>query len=179
MNAQTESLYHVLEALKGSVLNEFKNYSDKQLQFRPDAESWNLLQVLEHLVLAEKMTLLSIRKGLSRGDRVRNQSAGSKLRMMALKIALFLPLKFKAPKMVEVGNSGKGFRELSKDWDIVREQIRELLAGANEEALRKELFLHPRAGMLTIPQALDFLKSHLQHHQKQIESIKSHQNFPL
>ncbi|MGF1670459.1 MAG: hypothetical protein ACFCU6_08425 [Balneolaceae bacterium] len=43
---------------------------------------------------------------------------------------------------------------------------------------KKTVYKHPRAGFLNIKQALEFMESHIAHHQKQIDRIMKHAAFP-
>jgi uncharacterized damage-inducible protein DinB len=157
-----------LDKLKNETEAECRRLSDEELRFRPDPNSWSVLQVIEHLVLVERMTLVSIKKGEQRVQRQKNRNLATKVRSLVLKAALLLPFKYTAPAVVEVKDEPESPDQLFDSWDEARKALRAWIAGASEELMQKELFRHPIAGMMTPLQAVEFIKAHLIHHRKQL-----------
>jgi hypothetical protein len=44
--------------------------------------------------------------------------------------------------------------------------------------VKKVIYPHPISGPLNVPQRMEFLKFHMERHQRQIENIKAHPKFP-
>lgn len=160
-----------LDRLKREAVAECRGLSDDELRFRPDPDSWCVLQVIEHLVLVERMTLVSIKKGEQRVKRQKDRNLATKVRSWMLKIALLLPFKYKAPAVAEVKDEPENPDQLFDSWDEAREELRAWIAGAPEELMQKEMFRHPIAGMMTPLQAVEFIKYHLIHHRKQLKRL--------
>ena len=178
MKRKTEKAFNRLEKQRMNLLSHYRSLSDEQLRFNPGPESWNLLQVMRHLVTAEKQSLIYIQRKISHPENTPKAGAGSRFRSLLLKLALLLPIKFKAPKIAEVEEVYPDLNEMVLEWDDVRNEYQEMILKNDAETLSKALYTHPRAGKLNIKQAIEFMEDHVAHHQKQIERIINHPKFP-
>lgn len=178
MKRKTEKAFKRLEKQRLNLLSIYRSLSDEQLRFNPGPESWNLLQVMRHLVTAEKLSLIYIQRKISRPEKTPKAGVGSRFRSLLLKLALFLPIKFKAPKIAEVEEAYPDFNEMVLEWDEVRNEYQEIISINDAEILSKALYRHPRAGLLNIKQAIEFMEDHVAHHKKQVERIMNHHSFP-
>src|SRR5690606_13348970 len=94
---------------------------------------------------------------------------GTKIRAMLLSIALKLPIKFKAPKVLGEMPARIDVPKVLETWQKTREKLKDILESFPEETLPQEIFFHPRAGKLTVRQTLSFLLDHHRHHQDQLK----------
>lgn len=178
MKTKTLTVFNRLETQRNEIIADYNRYTDRQLQFSPRPGHWNLLQVLRHLVTAEELSLKYIQRKLKNHESVKKSGLNSIARHFILKMALIMPLKFKAPKLADVTGENPDFGAMTSEWIEVRSEIKSLIENSDENILSKELYKHPRAGMLNIKQALEFFEMHINHHQKQIIRITSHASFP-
>ncbi|MDZ7757984.1 DinB family protein [Rhodohalobacter sp.] len=178
MKKKTLKAFNKLEIQREEFLNLFHSHSENQLQFRQEANSWNMLQVMRHLVTAESMSLTYIKRKVNNADKLQKADFMAKLRALLLKIALALPIKFKAPKIAEVKEENPDFESTVEEWNNVREELHELLENTDEAIFSKTIYKHPRAGYLTLKQTLEFMEDHINHHRKQIGRIMNHPQFP-
>lgn len=178
MKRKTEKAFNRLEKQRMNLLSHYRSLSDEQLCFNPGSDSWNLLQVMRHLVTAEKQSLIYIQRKISHPGIAPKAGAGSRFRSLLLKLALLLPIKFKAPKIADVEEAYPDFNEMVLEWDEVRNEYQQIISNNNAEILSKALYRHPRAGMLNIKQAIEFMEDHVAHHNKQVERIRNHPKFP-
>lgn len=178
MKQKTISVFTQIEARKSEIISLYESLSPEQLQFNPKPTSWNLLQVTRHLVTAEKQSMILIHRKLSKHQKIPKTGLGAFFRHLILKIALILPLKFKAPKIAEVTEDYPDFESMVSEWAEVRSDMSELINRTDGEVLSKALYIHPRAGALNIKQALEFIETHLSHHQKQMKRIMAAPGFP-
>lgn len=95
-----------------------------------------------------------------------------------MKLAMNLPLKFKAPKIAEVHEERPDFEKMKEEWSSIRSEFSELISDTDAEILNAAVYKHPRAGLLSMNQALGFMINHIDHHKKQIKRIQQHPNFP-
>lgn len=179
MKEKTINTFVRLENQRKKILNTYDRLSEKQLQFNPGTGKWNLLQVMRHLITAEKQSFIYIKRKVARHDDVPKAGFDSTLRHALLKIALLLPIKFKAPKIAEVHEDYPNFGEMKSEWDSLRSEMESLVKESNDTVLAKALYRHPRAGMLNIKQTFEFFEIHITHHQKQMKRIRKHSSFPL
>jgi len=178
MKKKTLKAFNRLEKQREEFLSLFHSQRENQLQFRPDSDSWNMLQVIRHLVTAESLSLVYIKKKVNNADKLQKADFMAKLRALLLKIALALPIKFKAPKIAEVKEDHPDFETAVEEWYNVRKELNELLENADEAIFSKTIYKHPRAGYLTLKQTLEFMEDHIDHHRKQIGRIMNHPQFP-
>ena len=179
MKKKCRKIFNRLETQRKENISQYRSLTIEQLRYNPGPGEWNLLQVLRHVVTAEKQSLILIQRSLNREESIAKTGIGSAVRHLLLKLALTLPMKFKAPKIAEVSEEYPDFEEMIDEWQQVREEIREIIEKYSEEMLGKEIYRHPRAGYLNMKQALEFMEIHTSHHQKQVGRIKKSQaGFP-
>lgn len=173
MKQKLHQTFSRLETQRKEVINQYRSLTTEQLRFRPGPGEWNLLQVLRHVVTAEKQSFILIQRKLNQEKSIKKTGIGSAVRHLLLKLALALPLKFKAPKIAEVSEEYPDLEEALEEWKRLREEIREIIEENSEETLSKEIYRHPRAGYLNMKQALEFMETHISHHQKQMGRMKN------
>ena len=54
-----------LESTREKLLSELNGLSEAQLAYKPNAETWNINEILEHIALAENGIWQAVRKGLA------------------------------------------------------------------------------------------------------------------
>ena len=178
MKDQTISAFNKLEKQREEFLNLYRQQDEENLRFRPDHDSWNMLQVMRHLVTAESLTFIYIKRKLTNGENIPKAGAGEKFRYLLLKMALALPIKFKAPKVAEVKEDYPDFESTMEEWQSIRAELKKLLISTDAEIFSKSIYKHPRAGYLTLNQTIAFIEDHIEHHLKQVYRIMKHPQFP-
>jgi len=176
---KTQSTFRRIEKQREEIITLYDNHSPEQLRFNPGPGEWNMLQVMRHLVTAEKQSLLLIRRNIGRIERISTAGAGAKIRHLILRAALFLPIKFKAPKVADVTEDYPDYTGMKKEWVELREEIRQLIDNGDEELFTKAIYRHPRAGDLNLKQSLEFFEMHIAHHRKQMDRIRNNAEFPV
>lgn len=178
MKDRTIRAFDKLEKQRAELLNLYRQQNLEQLQFKPKADSWNMLQVMRHLVTAESLSLVYIKRKMNEAENIPKVGAMAKIRAFLLKLALGSPIKFKAPKIAEVKEENPDFNATTDEWDNIREELKELLLSADEDIFSKTIYKHPRAGYLTLKQTIIFMEDHIDHHLKQVGRIMNHPQFP-
>ena len=159
-----------------------KVFNEQQLNFKPDANSWSMMEVMQHLYTSESVSL----------DFVKNFDFNRKSLKLGIKSQLYTILlvnrlnskkKFKAPKVLSdkkdnysIANDPHDFQH---QWDDKRKEMKEVLEAYPDDKLDYFTFSHPAIGKMKLGQMLQFFNAHLKHHQQQIESINHHPNFPV
>lgn len=169
MNTEVKSAFQKIEANRLSLLDKMSKFSDEKLNKKPAPESWSAIQTAYHLLSAETSTLGYLEKKVQSKDSIPMSGFKSIYRSTLLKLFLFLPFKFKAPKMVENVPDFKPFKELKQEWDAKRQALAVLLETLTDKDIKRELFKHPLAGKMNILQMLEFINDHLLRHVKQID----------
>lgn len=151
------------------LLQEDPSYLNQKLS----PERWSVYEVMQHLMLSEGNSLKYLRKksqGLA-GLEPAGFRAG--FRVWLLELIMRSPVKFKAPKGagVEVFVPVESFAALSGQWQKQREELRQFLSELPLEIFDKEVYRHPRSGMLSIEGMLRFFQVHFDRHNKQMKRI--------
>lgn len=166
-----------LEKLKQYYEQAILEARPDQQQFKAEQSSWNMLQVMEHLMMAEKLSMdYLIAKKYTNARRGGNISAF--FRSLGLRFMLLSPLRFRAPRSLPEPTENADPAGLLQQWKQSREAMYEYLHYFPEEKLFMMIYRHPRAGWLTIHQALKFFEDHMLHHQKQLLRIRQAAGFP-
>ena len=171
-------LFFKLEEQRSKFLNNYSHLTPEQLRFKPDPESWNLLQVMRHIVTAEKQSIILIQRRIGLNKKLTKTGLGATLRYLIMKIAFVLPIKFKAPKIAEVREENPDLDLMKEEWETIRSDLKQLLDETDEHVLASTVYKHPRAGLLNMNQALGFMTNHINHHLKQVGRIQNHPSFP-
>tara|TARA_R100001143_G_C3358741_1_gene134195 strand:+ start:3040 stop:3615 length:576 start_codon:yes stop_codon:yes gene_type:complete len=179
MKQKINSTFQNIEKQREEFISFYDSLNDEQRSFNPDNESWNLLQVMRHIVTAERLSLAYIQRKISSSNNIPKAGLDSWFRTLILQIAFYLPLKYKAPKIAQVDEAYPDFESMKTEWDQVRSGFKELIDTTDSEILEKAIYRHPRAGMMNMKQAVEFLGVHISHHLKQVDRISSHPSFPV
>lgn len=153
------------------LLERMKSYSDATLNQAPGAGQWSVLQIMQHLLLAEQLSLNYVKKKLSYQPQLPNSGLGSRMRVGLLNFYQKLPLKYKAPSNVNVDKlkTDRTLADISSEWLQHRAQLRSYLNELPEELFHKAVYKHPFAGRLSLGGMVSFFKGHFDRHRKQIE----------
>ncbi|WP_345226322.1 DinB family protein [Hymenobacter koreensis] len=143
----------------------------------PAAGQWSAAHVVHHLLVAEQGIEQYIQQKLLQEEGLRKVSLKGRLRALLLRILLRVPgLKFRAPQRLAQLSPAEGagippMSELRQQWASSRRTLEQLLNEYPSRLMSKAIFKHPRVGMLTIQQTLDFMLDHVLHHQQQLTRI--------
>jgi hypothetical protein len=158
-----------LEATRAEVVARIEPFERERLN-RPRADGgWSALQVLHHVILVESGTLRYISKKMRAGTSLPRAGFVSRLRRLALQVALVSPLRFRAPGVVAEVPDEIEPADLLTSWDETRGRWRKLVDEFPEEILDRVVFRHGWVGLMGLHDTLDFLQGHLDHHMRQVE----------
>ncbi len=164
--------YIELSDLKEKLLLSIASYSEEELNYRPDKNEWCIAQVLEHLIDSET----GINKYIN--YRLKNIAEQPKVGLKNFLKSKFLDKKlqsnqkFKVPSVLSQPERGSNYTELKEKWDSSRMFLIKTVETFPKEQLNKGVFLHPKAGLLSMNQTLSFLINHLKHHIPQVNRLK-------
>ncbi len=126
-----------------------------------------------HLAQVDLQVVTSLEKKLSSGKELKPLRWITRFRAFLLNLFLRLPLKFKAPPAVREVPDEVQILQVIQTWADTRKKLQGILSNLPGNQLQKEIFFHPRAGMLTLPQTLHFMKEHTSHHHRQLKRLLS------
>lgn len=159
----TENLLRAAEALGPAVATT------------PAPGQWSAAQVVHHLFVTETAIIGQVDKNLRQAG-LSAPSLADSLRALLIRVVFRLPgIRVRAPR--GVGELTEGavvapLPELKTEWQATRRRLEQLLNEFPPALLRRAVFRHPRSGLMTIGQTLDFMLDHVLHHQQQLRRIE-------
>lgn len=173
MNHKVENQFQHIDAKSAKLLADLKRYTDGQLNQKPSPAAWSVMEVLQHLLLVEKVSQQYVQKKLSFNPTLKDANLLTSLRMRAAYLYNFLPIKLKAPKYVDERNfsSNINLSDISAQWQTQRQQLQAYLATLPEEIFKKEVYKNPVVGRLSLFGMLQFFEGHFDRHHRQIKQL--------
>ena len=153
-----------------ALLEEMGALDPVTLVARPLAGKWSMLEIIEHLVLAERAVL----QGLPELSQLREQERRLKHRfsyaIVMVVLRCSIPVRVPSPAMIPQGDRSLG--ELRRLWDESQEWLRAYIGQLDRRGFRRAVFEHPVAGPLSVKQALHMGQVHLDTHIRQIRKLQ-------
>lgn len=152
-----------------------------QSQFKPSAEVWSVVDNVEHMVWAEMGGINGIWKTL---DGIRNKKpiwTGDAIHH-GLSIEKIIEITWKEKEQVpEIAKPRWGGSV--EYWIAALGNCQNMLGSLCDElkGYDPEQIIYPHiiSGPLNVVQRMEFLRFHLNRHQRQIENLKAHPDFPV
>jgi hypothetical protein len=162
-----DNLNHSLEGLLASM----GRHTHQQLNAKPAPAAWSAMQVAQHLIAAERLSVWYVKKKTTNPHALERAGLGTWAREQLLGITLSSPIKFKAPALVseEKFPQETALEKVTADWVQARKELAELLEMAPRDWQRRLVYRHAVAGRLTLVGMLEFFEQHFKRHQRQIE----------
>jgi hypothetical protein len=159
-----------IERKRIALLDHVTSLEPPLVVARPLPGAWSIREIVEHLVLAERVVV----RDFSGLDTLQAQSRG--LKEGALFVVVMLLLRFRIPlKTPSTGMVPKGERslaELRTMWDDDHRQLLSFVAGLNRRGSRRAIFRHPVTGPLSVSQGIRMMDVHLDTHIRQIRRLE-------
>lgn len=180
MKAALKQTYLKLETLKKQVISDFDQLSENQRNWKKDEQTWSLNQVIDHIVISETKSLNYIQKKIQKPEALLKPGFKTKMYGKLLGFVMQSNIKYKARVDIVLPAAGESqnWEDLKTRWNVPRIAMLNLIDEGSMDVLSKLVYKHPIAGRLTYEQCLEFCRTHLMHHMKQIDRIKAETNFP-
>lgn len=160
-----------LEDQRQVLLNQLNNFSAEKLHHSP-TDKWSVAQILSHLLTSEKLSTGYMYKKSLGIETLRDSGMKQLVLSVVLKISQRIPVKYKAPKIVEENTpEAMPLPVVIKQWDEVRTSLKALLERIDDKHQKRLIFKHPIAGKFNAKQAVDFMYEHVNHHLPQINKL--------
>lgn len=175
MNHRLHLRFEQLEHATNQLFEAAEALGEKAHQV-PAPGQWSAAQVVHHLLVSETGINQYIEKKLRNSEDLQKAGLTHLLKSRLLRVLLRVPgFKFKAPARLKelTPEQVPALAQLRQEWDGVRRHLEQILNEYPDKLLSHAIFKHPRSGMLTIYQTLDFMVDHILHHQRQIERISN------
>ncbi len=166
-------LIQSLDDRRCALLNELDTLSTEALSARPQPDQWSILEVVEHMVLAERVILQGLPSRTDLVDHPRSLKNRCAYVLVWLILKAGIPVKVPSKRMLPTGKLS--LVELRQAWDEHMRWLRSFEQGQGAEARQQAVFMHPVAGPITLIQALRMDQLHLLTHIRQISKIRTQQ----
>ena len=151
-----------------ALLAEVAALPDEIQKRRSAPGQWNILEIMEHLVVAERFVF----QGMPPPDQLRESptAEGATLRRMLVLAVLGLRIPVKTPSEAMVPTGTLGLDALRIMWTENADWLHTCAEHLGPAGVRKPFFSHPVTGPLNLPQALALGRVHFEGHRKQIRA---------
>ena len=160
-----DSLTKKREDLLGIIANRSK----EELTYKAAADKWSVVEVVEHLVIADHDVLNQIAPGDPNpplDGRARSaENFKTVIKVMERDIPVDVPDERAEP------HGRFTLDELLSRWAGIQQKLHGRLAEINSENKDKLVYRHPFAGPLTITETLHFIEVHFDNHMRHIDRI--------
>ena len=180
MNIEIASLVKHIKSARNQLIDSVKGLSHLQANYKPSVESWSVLQIVEHLVWAEKGGICGMFKaieGVKSNQPVWSGASTNHGLTIEQIVDKTWQTKEKVPEVAAPRWGGS-----MPFWISSLENCQSLLTTLEEHCtgvnLETTIYPHPISGPLNIIQRLEFLRFHMERHLEQIERVKKHHEFP-
>lgn len=167
-----QKAYDKLEYQRKQIVGLISNLPEDAYTTAPTGK-WSIAQILTHLLTAERLTLIYMKKKSLGIDTLHDSGFKQNVLSAILKISQRLPfLKFTAPRVI-VDNTPEALSldEIVTHWEKSRLDLKQLLESINDKHSRRLIYKHPIAGMLNAEQGIRFMFEHINHHLPQIKRL--------
>lgn len=160
INQQLEAIFSRIDVLDPTQFN-----------IKPNESSWSVIQVLNHLYESEILTLKYLEYKEKEGNNFTRESFYTRMKLNFYSIALALPIRYKAPKVLSSPSNEDSFEEIQDKFATLRQSFRDFILRQNEDFFRLGSCKHVVVGRLKLLNMIRFFHMHSAHHDKQILRI--------
>ena len=177
MLPELQPRFTAIETQRSALVSALRTHDPDSLLFKPSTEAWSVVEVVEHLVIAEELSLRALEKLL---PAYRGSSIRATFRINLIRASFrHLSVRIKAPSARIMPTGTATLAELIDRWDTARGRLAAVLEAIAPTSRSDRRWRHPLAGWLTSEQWLAFVESHVAHHQKQMARIWSERQLRL
>ncbi len=151
-------------------LDELAALDPRCLEAHPIVGKWSILEIVEHLVLGERVVYLNLTEPSRLVERPRGLvTRGRYLLVLGLlksRLRVRIPAREMAPR------GGRTLSELRGLWDENQAWLLSVVELLGPAGVRRAVLAHPAVGPLTVEQAFEMGCIHFERHVRQIRDIK-------
>jgi len=172
MHAPLHKLIRSLDDRRRALLDEMEGLSAEDLQARARPGKWSILEIVEHLMIAERIVLAGLPPPAELVERPRSLKNRAVYPLVIFVLRFSIPVKVPSRRMLPSGTMS--LAEIRSQWDETVRWLGAYAAGLGPDGHSKAVFLHPVAGPITLTQALRMDRLHLETHIRQIRRLQGH-----
>jgi len=160
-----------LEEKFGKLRQHLNTLTDDTLYFKAGPDKWSIVEVIEHLVMAEEDMLAQL-TGAASAVSLDPQDRSAKNYHIVIKVMTRdIPVDVPDESMEPHGQFS--LEELLERWDATRKKARAFIDAIDTGGAGDLVYRHPFAGPLDMAETLRFIDVHFDNHMRHIEKIKT------
>ena len=165
-----ERRLQVFNERRGALLDEMEELDPGALVAKPLGGKWSMLEIIEHLVLAER----AVFKGLADPAQLAEteRGLGHRVRYRLVMFVLSSGIRVRVPSPAMVPRGDRSLPELRRLWDENQAWLRSCIDSLGPNGIRRPVLEHPVAGPLTVEQAVRIDQVHVDGHVRQIRTLQ-------
>ena len=171
MDSSVTKRFSRLEALRIEAQELLASFSDEAVNNPETQGKWGAIQHLAHIVGSETAGLTYMKKKMGGASNAGDAGFMGGIRLAVLSFALSLPIKFKAPPVLQEPDSYITKEDFFQRWESLRKEYELFLDGLDSDHVHSKLYKHPAVGRMSVIQALEFMAIHLERHIKSVRII--------
>jgi len=157
------------EQMRTSLLDDLSQRPVDELTARPLEGKWSILEIVEHMAVAEREVLMGLP---GRSDLTSfNRTLKNKLMLKIVMFVLGNRIRVKVPSRTMIPKGGASLEEIRAMWDESQGWFRDYVESCSEDELRNAVFKHPVSGPIDPVQAIDMSFAHFESHKAQIDRL--------
>lgn len=157
-------------ATRLALLEEMEHVDPGTLAARPIAGKWSILEIIEHLVLAERAVFRQLPDPLRLVEARRG--VGHRVRYLLVMLVLKSGIRVRVPSPTMVPRGDRNLAELRRLWDENQDWVQSCIVRLGPDVARRAVCDHPTAGPLTVEQAILMGQVHVDGHVRQIRALQ-------
>ncbi len=165
-------------AARAALLREIEGLSPGQLAFRPQAGSWSISEILDHLCLAERSMTRAVSRLLQHAAGLGQIGEPGAMPLPSHGIDFEIYNRFAGAPESVLPSPDRPLERLLSGLRESRERLEEVMARADGRVVGNVTLPHFQLGELNFYQWLELEGAHEGKHLQQIHRIKAHPAFP-
>ncbi len=159
-----------IDARRMALLDRVAALDDAVLHRKPSPNAWSIIEIIEHLVVAERHVLGDVHQ-LAAAPAL-ERSLKNRIRYRIVMFVLRAGIPVRAPSRAMLPKGGQTFAELRRQWDEQYLLLERYIASLDAQSATRAIFRHPVAGALPVAEAIAMLDAHLARHDAQIARLQ-------
>jgi len=169
MLAGIQETFGDLEKKYGKLLQHLNSLTDDLLDFKAGPDKWSIIEVIEHLVVAEENMQEQL-SGATAAPTLDPQDRSAKNYHIVIKV-MTKDIPVDVPDESLEPHGQFSLEELLVRWDDTRQKTRTYINEINSEKVEDLVYRHAFAGPLNMAETLRFIDVHFDNHMRHIDRI--------
>ena len=174
MLPKIEKAYQSLIKKRKDLSMQLGSLSMEVLRFKTGPDKWSIVEVIEHLVIAERSLLQQLETNVPASTLDAKSRTPDKYQTVIKVMERDIPVDVPEESLEPHGRLT--IDELLNQWNDIRKRLQGLLAEIKLDNKDDPVYRHPYGGPLDIAESLHFIDVHFDNHMRQVARILAQAN---